>query len=504
MNKQLKTWVSCMGVLSSGLCYETCTAAPPHPDQSSENRQPNLVFIFSDQQSYDMLGCYGNQQIITPNLDRFASEGIRFTHCFSNSPVSTPYRGMLMTGQHSLYNGTFANDKPVIPGHGKKFAEVLSDAGYSTAYIGKWHLLGGNRNRPVPKDMRYGFNEVFYTNNCHVNFNVGHCFYWDEQGKKVLFDDWEVFGQTKQALEYLDSRRKEEGPFALFVSWHPPHDWGKFQGEDGQMHYKYDSPAELMAYYDRESIQMRPGTESTPDRRHMYHGHMAAITGVDIAFGQLMDKLKEIGADENTLVVFTADHGDMLESSGASKPKEVPHDYSCRVPLILRMPGSFTPGDSSSLMISALDIMPTLLGLLNLDVPKECQGQNLANAIRTGDENAVESVPTWLYHGEGYRGVITRDFTFAMQPHTQGASMMNVLFDRKNDPYQQHNLFDDPTYAKQKEELIRLTRQYMEKFGDEFWTLDDFMKAMSGAEWNNNRTERPIDIMKRYEAQKNK
>ena len=109
--------------------------------------KPNLVFIFSDQQTFDMLGCYGNKQIKTPNLDNLASQGALFTHCFSNSPICTPFRGMLLSGQQTLYNGTFVNDKPLVPGHGKKFAEVLRDAGYNTAYIGKWHLLGGDRDR---------------------------------------------------------------------------------------------------------------------------------------------------------------------------------------------------------------------------------------------------------------------------------------------------------------------------------------------------------------------
>jgi len=280
--------------------------------------KPNLVFIFSDQQTFDMLGCYGNKQIITPNLDKFSEQSVLFTHCFSNSPVCTPFRGMLMSGQQPLYNGAFVNDKPLVPGHGKKFAEVLRDAGYNTAYVGKWHLQGGDRDRPIPPgEMRYGFDELFVSNNCHVDFRAGKCFYWNEEGQKSFFDKWEVYGQTDQALEYLDSRKNSVKPFALFVSWHPPHDWGKFKGEDSLMHYKYDAPDELMAMYNRDSIKMRPGVENTPDRRRMYHGHMAMTTGVDIAFGQLMEKLKALNLEENTLVVFTSDHGDMLEFNDA-------------------------------------------------------------------------------------------------------------------------------------------------------------------------------------------
>jgi arylsulfatase A-like enzyme len=444
------------------------------PGCAMEKNSPNLVFIFSDQQTFDMLGCYGNQQIITPNLDRFATQGIRFTHCFSNSPICTPFRGMLLSGQHSIKNGCYVNDKPLIPGHGKKFAEVLRDAGYNTAYIGKWHLLGGNRDRPIPKgEMRYGFDELFLTNNCHVDFRAGKCFYWNEAGEKVFFNEWEVYGQTRQALEYLDTRRESKKPFALFVSWHPPHDWGKFKGKDSLMHYKYDAPDELMALYNRDSIRVRPGMKDSPDLRRMYHGQMAMTTGVDIAFGQLMEKLKQLGIEDNTLVVFTSDHGDMLEFDQAVYPKQYPHDYSLHIPFMMRWPGKFSPNTNTGLLFSALDMMPSILGLMGLEVPKECDGKNLTDAILTGNENAVDYVPIWLYEGKGFRGVITREYTFATQEGATEGSLHSVLFDRIHDPYQLNNRFADTTMQAVKELLWKRTREWMKTYGDGFFTQED-------------------------------
>ncbi len=479
-----------IAIVLSGLMLFSCTAKKPE--------KPNLVFIFSDQQTFDMLGCYGNKQIKTPNLDAFSKEGVRFTHCFSNEPICTPFRGMLMSGQQSLYNGTFTNDRPLVPGHGKKFAEVLRDSGYNTAYIGKWHLLGGDRNRPIPPgEMRYGFDELFLSNNCHVDFRAGHCFYWNEEGQKVFFDKWEVYGQTDQALEYLDSRKNAEKPFALFVSWHPPHDWGKFKGEDGLMHYKYDAPDELMAIYNRDSVKMRPGIENTPDRRRMVHGQMAQATGVDIAFGQLMDKLKQLNLDENTLVVFTSDHGDMLEFDGATLPKQYPHDYSCHIPFMMRWPGNVEAGSSTGLLFSALDMMPSILGMMNLEVPQECQGKNLNQAILKHDENAVDYIPIWLYPGKGWRGVITRDYTFATQKDATEGSLHSVLFDRKNDPYQLTNLFADPKMVPEKEKLWKQTQEWMAKYNDQFWDADDFKNAASMDEWNNPPYVRPVDALKK-------
>jgi arylsulfatase A-like enzyme len=455
--------------------------------------KPNLLFIFSDQHSHDMLGCYGNDQVITPNLDRLASEGLLFSSSFTNSPICTPFRGLLMSGQHALYNGCYTNDVTLVPGNGKKFAEVLRDEGYSTAYVGKWHLRGGNRNRPIEKgELRYGFDELFYTNNCHVDYRPGKCFYWDENDEKVFFDTWEVYGQTGQALAYMESRKEDDRPFALFVSWHPPHDWGKFEGEDGQRHYRYDSMEEFMDMYDRDEIRVRPGMEDTPDLRHMYHGYMAQVSGVDKAFGMLMKKLDEIGEKENTLVVFTADHGDMLEFRGADKPKQYPHDYSLHIPFIIRYPGVVDPGEKTGLLMGAMDMMPTVLGLMGLPVPEEVQGKDLSAPILAKDEEAVDYVPIWMYTSKNWRGVITRDYTYA-RAKTETGEELSVLYDRDQDPYQLNNLFELEEYAPVRDELEGLTGTWMSEYGDKWWEMADFKEAANAGNWREAPFERPID-----------
>ena len=147
-----------LGISALGLCAGSLSQAAVKPAA----RRPNLVFVFSDQQSFDMLGCAGNKDIITPNLDKFAAEGVRFTQCVSSSPVCTPFRGMLLTGQHPLRSGAFCNDIRIVPGEGRYFGEVLRDAGYACGYVGKWHLYGGDRNRPIPAGpFRYGFDQRF-------------------------------------------------------------------------------------------------------------------------------------------------------------------------------------------------------------------------------------------------------------------------------------------------------------------------------------------------------
>ena len=174
-----KTAGGCLGAISLGVMGEGLGAPTKKPDK------PNFLFVFSDQQSSDMLGCYGNDQIITPNIDRLAKEGVRFNHCISSSPVCTPYRGMLLSGQHPLNVGAMVNDMQMLPGNGKYVAEVLRDAGYRTGYIGKWHLYDGKRNRPIPKGaLRYGFDHEYRSNNCTLDFSAKNSFYWNDNGER--------------------------------------------------------------------------------------------------------------------------------------------------------------------------------------------------------------------------------------------------------------------------------------------------------------------------------
>lgn len=433
---------------------------------------PNLLFVFTDQQSRDMLGCYGNPDILTPNLDAFARDSIRFDHCMSSSPVCTPFRGMLLSGQHPLYNGAVHNDVPMLANNGEYFGHVLTAAGYRTGYVGKWHLLGHERDRPVPPGpMRYGFDGTFLTNNCHVDYRPGHCYYWDDDGQKIFFDEWEVDGQTRQAVDFLDSCTTD-APFSLFVSWHPPHDIGL---DPDTLTFLYHTEPYLMALYDPAKIQLRPSAEDTPEIRAAYHGYYAMCSGIDRAFGRLIDKLKSKGLYENTLIVFTSDHGDNLHSYGYRIAKDHPEDTSARVPLLMRLPGASAPR-TSDLLLGSLDLMPTLLGLLGIKPPSTCQGRDLEQAIRNSDDDAVESVPLF-FHNPAWSGAATRDITygfgelehFCLDPQgrrTLRRVPVRALYDRRLDPHQMDNLFGQPQHADLEEHMRRLAAEWREVFGD--------------------------------------
>ena len=192
------------------LCSLTISRAADEPPTNAAKdngaaRRPNLVFVFSDQQSWDMMGACGNTNIVTPNFDRLASEWVRFNHCISSAPVCTPYRGMLLSGQHPLRNVAPENDLQMRPGNGQYFGEVLRDAGYRTGYYGKWHLYGGNRDRPIPPGpYRYGFDHEFLANNCTVDFSPETSYFRDDDGKKLYGDP-----QHKEIQEQLHAETRK-------------------------------------------------------------------------------------------------------------------------------------------------------------------------------------------------------------------------------------------------------------------------------------------------------
>ena len=424
--------------------------------------KPNLDFMLSDQHAWDMTGSNGNTQVKTPRLDQLAAQGANFRHCISNCPVCTPSRGTLLSGLHPLYHGAFANDVQMLPGNANYFGQVLRDQGYKTAYVGKWHLQGGDRDRPIAHGpLRYGFDETFLSNNCALDFRPGHAYYWDDLGHRVTFDKWEVDGQTDQGLAFLDSCTPDQ-PFALFISWHPPHDMGVRDGD-----YYYDTETDLMALYDPDTIQPRASVANTTETRRKYHGYMAMISGVDRAVGNLLDKLEQRGLAQNTLVAYTADHGDLLGSHGRPKPKGYAEQESCRIPLIMRFPQRIAPAQQSDQLIGLLDMMPTLLGLMELPVPGTCQGRNRAAALLSGVDDGSESLPRFFFM-QGWRGVYTRDITYSFDETTGPFSPTTnrVLYDRRNDPAELVNLFDQAQSAALQEHMHQLSVQWLTEFND--------------------------------------
>lgn len=330
-----------------------------------EDTRPNIILIFPDQHRGQDIGVAGNDQIITPNLDRLAAEGLYLPHTFSNCPVTCSARSVLLTGKYPHKTGVRINDLrlPDQP----SLATELSAAGYTTAFVGKWHLDGGPRKPGfVPKERRHGF-QWWAANECnHRYFDTE---YFRDEPEPIKMTQYEPIELTDQAIEFLKEQKNREEPFCLLVGYSPPHN-------------PYIAPDKYMAMYPPEEIKFRPNfVERTPLREGGeevivdatgYQGYYAAITCIDEQVGRIMKALEEIGRTEDTLFIFTSDHGDMLGSNGMIL-KRKPHEESLCVPGIFHYPRKIKPGQVKDALFTWVDIVPTLLSLGGAAIPEGVQ-----------------------------------------------------------------------------------------------------------------------------------
>jgi len=443
-------------------------------------RQPNLLFVFADQmRGMDRLracpargeeakpmdmNCAGNARVRTPAMDRLAREGTMFTHAYANCPVCTPSRASLLTGQYPLTCRVIANDLP-LPEDAVTIGRRAQEAGYRTGYVGKWHLDGVPRGRFTPPGpRRHGF-EHWRVWNCHHDYFRGKVF--GDTPDIIELPGYEPVGQTDLALEFL---RGDDGrPFCLFLSFGPPHD-------------PYELvPEEYRARYDPRQMELRPNARPIPSGPHDLSGqrdprqtlanYYAAITALDDQLGRLLAALDGSGQAQDTIVVFTSDHGDMLWSQGKMK-KQQPWEEAISIPFLIRWPERIPAGDRSGALLSVVDMAPSLLGLMGLDPLPEAEGADLSPIMLGQPDPGPESVflmdlvAVDEAHAQGlreWRGVRSRQHTYARFADGEGW----LLYDNDADPYQQMNLIADPGARSWRDQLEETLQQWLRRTGDE-------------------------------------
>ena len=432
-----------------------------------ERQKPNLLFVFADQWRAQAFGYAGDPNISTPNLDRFAAESLNFTNAVSGCPVCSPYRASLMTGVYPHRHHMMVNDQCLQRRYGGPFlAECLRGAGYRTAYIGKWHLDGNGRHAFVPPERRLGF-EWWKGFECNHDYR-NSCYYFDNDPCPRRWEGYDADAQTEEACRYL---REEIGddPFALFLSWGPPHTpFGS-------------APARFETMYDPSRIELPPNVPEAvaDDARRELAGYYAHGSALDAAFGRLMSALHVMNCEKDTIVIFTSDHGDMLGSQGQFR-KQRPWAESLRVPFLIRHPRGAGPGTDDT-PIDAPDLMPTLLSLCGAPVPENVQGGNFSSRILTGESAPIEEALLALYTpfhewrrengGREYRGLHGRRYTYART--LQGPWL---LYDHQEDPLQRMNLVESPAHAGLVSSLDRRLTDRLRAVGDEFLPGPDIIR----------------------------
>ena len=443
---------------------ERAGAPAPRPVERPAARRPNIIFVFADQLRASSVGYAGQEPVKTPRLDRFAAQGAVFTTAVSPLPVCTPYRASLLTGRTALSTGVVLNDVPLKTTE-TTIAHACKAGGYDTAYIGKWHLNGPDRRSPVPAGPpRQGFDHWEAANFDH---NYDHSVYFEgESPEPRVWEGFDAESQTTAAIEYLRDHGREK-PVCLFLSWGPPH------------HPYRTVPRRYLDLYDPATIKGRPNCPEPPLAD--LHGYYAQISFLDEQLGRLLDAIDELGMADDSIVVFTSDHGDMHGSHGVYK-KQWPWDESILVPLVVRYPRAVEAGARFGFPVSVIDLMPTLLGLAGLPIPKPVEGVNLAPFIRgersdpppavllanpcpfsVGDPRGPDQVPTYEGRRMEYRGVRTARHTYVRTIDGPW-----LLYDNEADPYQRDNLIDDPAHAATRVELEATMRALMARTGDEF------------------------------------
>ena len=427
------------------------------------HRKPNVIFVFADQLRGCSVGYVGEEPVLTPNIDKFAEHGAIFDNAVSMLPVCGPYRGSLLTGRTPLTTGMVLNDI-VLKTSEVSVADAFKAGGYKTAYIGKWHVDGPDRTAPVPPGpRRQGFD---YWVGANFEHNYDRSRYTDNDGTEKTWKGWDAEAQTSLALDYIKGNADGD-PFVLFLSWGPPH------------HPYRVAPQQYLDMYDPATIPGRPNCPDVP--REDLWGYYAQTTFLDDQFARIVAALDEMGMSDDTVLVFTSDHGDMHGSHGHYK-KQWPWNESIKVPFVLRYPRAVPAGTRIRYPISVIDIMPTLLGLAGVRVPDTVDGVDLAPFIRgeqsdppesvlimnpcpfsVGDPRGPDQYPDYQGRRLEYRGVITDRYTYVRTIDDPW-----LLYDNDQDPYQMKNLIESPEHAALRDRLDALMIAHMERIADEF------------------------------------
>jgi len=459
--KHLKTYSrrEFVGV-TAGLAATTVGAVAcgvsKQPSMVERKGPPNVLYVFADQMRFSALGCMGNGLIRTPNLDVLAGQGILFSNAFSSSPVCSPYRSQLMTGKYSHKTGVVRNGLKLSEDE-TCIAEIFKEAGYSTGYIGKWHLGGIPATGFLPPGKaRQGWDYWAAMENLRDYFRPR---YYLDTPEMIEREGFQPNIYTDLAIEYI--KRNKERPFCLMLSWVPPHNL------PDPVH-PYVSPKQF-DIYKPEDIPLRPNVPPQYEVavRTYLAGYYGLITSLDYNIGRLMQTLDEAGIAENTIFCFTSDHGDMVGSQGQIQ-KQRPWEESIHVPFIMRYPREIEPRQNKDAILSSVDIMPTLLGLCNLQAPRDVQGQDLSPIVLSKTDKGPESAYFAIQsHGAGpgwdWRGVRTKEWKYAVAPVGDW-----VLYNIAEDPYELNNLADDSRYMSEKKQLKSLVKEWIDATGDNF------------------------------------
>jgi len=392
--------------------------------------RPNIIVFFTDQQRWDTTGVHGNPLGLTPNFDRVAKQGTHVFNSFTCQPVCAPARASLQTGLYATNTGVFRNglalnaDTPTL-------AHYYNQAGYQTGYIGKWHLSDSD---PVPPHQQGGYQYWLGANLVEFVSEPYNTVLYDKDGQAVILPGYRVDGTTDAAIRYIDDHK--DRPFFLFLSTLEPHH---------QNHIDDFVPPEgyRLPYQNR---WIPPDLAALGGSTHQHiAGYYGMVKRLDEAFGRLLDALQSLGLRENTVVLFTSDHGCHFKTRNGEYKRSC-HESSIRVPTVITGPG-FTGGGEIQELVSLVDLPPTLLDAAGIPVPEHFEGRSLLPLVQGEAVDWPEEVFVQISESQVGRAVRTRHWKYSLvAPDRNGWEdpdsdhyQEECLYDLQADPYELHN-----------------------------------------------------------------
>ncbi|VGO22454.1 sulfatase family protein [Pontiella sulfatireligans] len=446
--------------------------------------KPNLLVIQTDEHNFRTLGCYRELmsddqayvwgkgvKVDTPNLDRVADEGAICTSYYSSCPVCTPSRASFVTGLYPIATGSPLNDMPLHDGL-PTFGSVLQDQGYATAYVGKWHLDGEAKPGFEPP-RKFGFSDNRYMMNRGHWKGLAH-----ENGKPIVIEhnpktQSQKFNVSKATPEnyttdFLTSRaieimeRDKGKPFCVVLSIPDPHDPNPVRPPYNTMFedLKFEEPRTM-----GESSETKPKwayerQESGLKQKHM-QDYFGMVKCIDDNVGRLLQFLEANGLDENTIVVFTADHGDLLYEHNR-RNKGMPYEASAKIPFLIRWPGKIRPGKIINTPYNTSDFPPTILGVMGAPAIPGAHGVNDAKAFLSPDKVVNSKAMTYVSGpSASWAGLFGDRYKFVLS-HKD----VPWLFDLKKDPNELTNFATNPEYARIVQSMEKELDKRIKHFND--------------------------------------
>ena len=412
-----------------GISSLLCLSPFVYRGLKKRTRKPNILLILTDQQRQDSIGAYEHEPVITPHLDRMAREGIRFNRAYVAQPLCAPNRGSIFSGLYPFNHGVrentwlLSNERRILP-------DMLAEAGYHTAYFGKWHLGDASRG-------------AFHTMPFYKNDGRGINHYFNRDGNLV----YQTEALADDAIAFMT--KEKESPFFAVVSIYPPH----------RPHIAPQGYKELYKNIFPESR-----------KRRKYYG---MCTAVDDAVGRILGSLESLGLEDDTLVIFTSDHGFLFEKRWNGHEKRLCYDEAAKIPLIMKYPKGILSNQVSEMNINSVDLTPTILGLAGIPAHTDFDGTDMSieiigNSKKTPNYTVLinipfpykqtEAPPHPLQLEKGEERCIVHDnwklIISTIRPPE--------LYELESDPMERQNLWDE----KKDFQIVSLLKEYLREWAE--------------------------------------